>query len=923
MNSSSQTQQNKIEIIKAAHSRDSQTVLKHYNSSPEGISEQEAKRRLELYGANRLPAKKELHPVLKFLSQFNNVLIYVLLVSAVISVLLNHLIDAWIILAVVVINGTIGYIQEGKAEKALEAVKNMLSLSARVRRGGERSEIDAESLVPGDIVLIKSGDKIPADLRLLDVNGLSVNEASLTGESENVFKTPEPVKEDAPLGDRFSMVYSGTLVSSGTGTGVVVATGSDTELGKINTMLSEVKSLSTPLIRQITQFGRGLTIVILLISIATFLIGYFGLGWQLGDMFRAVVGLAVAAIPEGLPAIITIVLAIGVQRMARRNAIIRVLPGVETLGSVSVICTDKTGTLTKGEMTAVSVLTRDKSVDVSGAGYESEGEFSVDGSRISPLEEKIIGELIQACVLCNDSRLDETDEGHKIIGTPTEGALLVMGAKSGLSLGDIGKSYPRLDSVPFESEHKYMATLNEWKDGSRVVFLKGAPEAVLSRCEKQITENAPESLDRSWWESSIQQYASKGLRLLAVAYKDFDRGSLGSDTLQGGFTLLGLVGIIDPPREEAINAVRECKDAGIRVKMITGDHALTARAIGNQVGLGDDVKVMTGNDLDKVEEKDMPEIAETVDVFARVSPEHKLKLVKALQKKGNVTAMTGDGVNDAPALKRADIGVAMGIKGTEASKEAAVMVLADDNFASITNAVEEGRTVYDNLRKSLLFILPTNGGQALVIITAIILNMVELPITAAQILWVNMVTAVTLTLALAFEPMEKDVMKRTPRDPKEPLLTKGMFLRVSYVSVLLNVFTLLIFWLFTDWKFELEYARTMAVNTIIAGEVFYLFNSRFITSSSFNFRGIKATKYVWGTVGLIVLFQILFTYVPIFNRIFGTSPLQVHHWLYLISAGFALFVFVEVEKRFTRLFAKKYSDQYWTEKRGRSNAGTA
>ncbi|MFP4162821.1 MAG: cation-transporting P-type ATPase [Chitinispirillaceae bacterium] len=897
--------QNRIQPLKNAYAQNPDNVLKHYRSRSQGLVKKDALERFELYGANRLPEKKELHPVLKFLGQFNNVLIYVLLVSAVISVFLDHIIDAWIIMAVVVINGIIGYIQEGKAEKALEAVKNMLSLSSLVKRDGEKYEIAAENLVPGDIVLLKSGDKVPADLRLIDVKGLSVNEASLTGESENVSKTSKSVRQDAPLGDRFSMAYSGTLVSSGQGVGVVVATGSDTELGKINTMLSEVKTLSTPLLRQITSFGRVLTAIILAISVLTFLIGFFGLGWSMGAMFRAVVGLAVAAIPEGLPAIITIVLAIGVQRMAKRNAIIRVLPGVETLGSVTVICTDKTGTLTRGEMTAVVVRTKEQELKLSGIGYNPEGEFRTAKNRVDPMEQEDTAELLKAGVICNDSRLRKNENQWNIVGTPTEGALLVMGAKAGLFHDDMKNKYSRLDSIPFESEHKYMATLNRTENGSQVIFLKGAPEAVLSRCEKQKAGEQTEILDKTWWEKRIQQFASEGLRLLAVAQKESaDNDKLESGNVSGGFVLLGVIGIIDPPRREAVNAVRECREAGIRVKMITGDHALTARAIGNQVGLSDDVEVMTGNDLDRVKDEDLPEVAERVSVFARVSPEHKLRLVKALQKKGRVTAMTGDGVNDAPALKRADIGVAMGIKGTEASKEAAVMVLADDNFASITNAVEEGRTVYDNLRKSLLFILPTNGGQALVIVSAIFLGMLDLPITPAQILWVNMVTAVTLTLALAFEPMEKNVMKRNPRDPKEPLLTKGMILRVSYVSVLLTFFTLMLFWIFTTQQFSIEYARTMAVNTVIACEVFYLFNSRFITASSFNLRGIRATKYVWGTVGLIVLFQVFFTYVPFFNNIFGTRPLQVLHWLYLIAAGFALFSFVEMEKVLVRNFSK-------------------
>ncbi len=895
--------QTKVGMLNNAHARDIQEIISHYESSKEGLSTRDAHERLKVYGANRLPEKKATHPLVKFLSQFNNVLIYVLLVSALISAFLESIVDTWIILAVVIINGIIGYVQEGKAEKALEAVRKMLSLSAKVRRDGHVTEIEASMLVPGDIVLLKSGDKVPADLRLISVNGLRVNEASLTGESESVDKQESPVKEDASLGDRFSMAFSGTLVSSGQAEGVVVATGSQTELGKINVMLSEVKALSTPLIRQISNFGRVLTIIILSISLLTFLFGYFILGWDIVLMFRAVVGLAVAAIPEGLPAIITIILAIGVRRMARRHAIIRVLPGVETLGAVSVICTDKTGTLTRGEMTAVSVHTRDESFAVTGTGYEPQGIIKKNDSEISVESYPVLKKTIEAGVLCNDARLRKTEEGWKITGTPTEGALSVLGAKVKLTFEKLSVQYARLDAIPFESEHKYMVTLHQAGD-EKIVFLKGAPETVIPRCRTQMNRSGAASIESEWWKENASRLASQGLRVLAVASKPALENSL--DTFEvGDFTLLGLVGIIDPPREEAKNAVRECREAGIRVKMITGDHVLTARAIGEQVGIGENVVSISGAELDKISDDDLPETAEKVDVFARVSPEHKLRLVTALQKKGRVTAMTGDGVNDAPALKRADIGVAMGIKGTEASKEAAVMVLADDNFASITSAVEEGRTVYDNLRKSLLFILPTNGGQALVILAAIFLGLTELPITPAQILWVNMVTAITLTLALAFEPMEKGVMKKKPRSPGEPLLTGGMLFRVSYVSLLLMAFTLAIFWYFTNQGASIDYARTMAVNTIIAGEVFYLFNSRYIVASSITLRGILATRYVWGTVALIVLFQALFTYFPFFQGVFGTRSLLPVDWLYLLGAGAAVFILVELEKFVVRKLGKK------------------
>ncbi|MDG5816611.1 cation-transporting P-type ATPase [Chitinispirillales bacterium ANBcel5] len=890
------------DVLAKPYAYSPEKVLASLGTSQKGLKELEAEARLSKYGPNRLPQKKDLHPFLKFLKHFNNILIYVLLVAAVITALLDHWVDTWIILAVVIINSAIGFLQEGKAEKALEAVKKMLSMYAHVKRDGAYHEVAGEVLVPGDIIKLKSGDKVPADVRLLDVKSLRVNEASLTGESEEVEKNTEALDENTPLGDRFSMAYSGTIVSSGQGTGVVCATGSSTELGKINTMLSEVKTITTPLLKQIAKFGRQLTAIILAFGVVTFLVGYFIADYQLDEIFLAVVGLAVAAIPEGLPAIITIILAIGVQRMASRNAIIRLLPGVETLGSVSVICSDKTGTLTKGEMTAKKILTRNTALEVSGGGYAPEGEFLLDGKKTDPLEDKNVELLLRACMLCNDARLKkDKEEGWSIEGAPTEGALITLATKASLKTDP---SFKRVDTLPFESEHKFMATLNEAGEGSksRIIFLKGAPERVLSRCQYQgLGEGKSEEIDREWWDTNSSNVASEGLRLLAIAFKEVgnDQSEIDFAETADGFTLLGMVGLIDPPREEVIASVQECREAGVRVKMITGDHALTARAIASKIGIGDGKTVMSGPELDETDDNDLPDIAERVDVFARVSPEHKLRLVQALQKKGRVTAMTGDGVNDAPALKRADIGIAMGIKGTEASKEAAVMVLADDNFSSITNAVEEGRTVYDNLRKSLLFILPTNGGQGLIIITAILLGIV-LPITPAQILWVNMVTAVTLALALAFEPMEKDVMKRKPRNPKDPLLSKSMLLRITYVSVLLNILSLSMFTFFSR-GYSYEYASTMAVNTLIAGEVFYLFNSRFLKASVINFKGIIATKYVWGTVLAIVLFQALFTYLPLFQTWFGTEGIAAVHWLPMIGAGLILFFLVELEKFFVRI----------------------
>ncbi len=889
------------------HTREADSVVDALESSRKGLTEEEAGKRIEVHGRNLLPERRRTHPVLKFLHHYHNMLIYVLLAAAIVTALLGHWMDTWIILAVVLINGIIGYIQEGKAEKALAAVRNLLSFVAHVERNGEIHERPAEEVVPGDIVHLKSGDKVPADLRLLDVRELRVNEASLTGESEATAKHTYTLDTGAPLGDRFNMAYSGTLVVSGQGRGIAVATGELTEIGHINRMLAEVDKTSTPLMRQVTRFGRALTGIILAVGGAVFLAGYFWRGVDPSDLFLSVVGLAVAAIPEGLPAIMTITLAIGVQRMARRHAIIRRLPGVETLGSVSVICSDKTGTLTRGEMTATRLVTADDNVEITGAGYEPSGEFKSDAGVVAPLENQVLSRLMHAGVLCNNARLRLEPEAH-IEGPPTAGALLTMAAKAGLTTDSLRDDWRRIASIPFESEHKFMATLHQGPEG-RAVFVVGAPERVMDRCAVQLAAAGEKPFDRAYWEREAEKLAAEGHRLLALAWRPADEKaqSLEMGDVDEDLVFLGLTGLLDPPRPEAIDAVSECRDAGIRVKMITGDHALTAKAIAAQLGIGDGT-VLTGNDLDEITDADLPRRAEEVDIFARVSPAHKLRLVTALQRNGWITAMTGDGVNDAPALKKADIGIAMGIKGSEATKEAAEMVLADDNFASIVHAVEEGRTIYDNLRKALLFMLPTNGGEALVIIAAILFGM-PLPITPAQILWINMVTAVTLALTLAFEPMEQDVMMRPPRQANESLTPGSLLFRIGFVSVLMTATTLGMY----AWA-EFSYdnnalSRTLAVNTLIVGEIFYLFNSRLMTRSSLRLNALRATPWVWGATAAVIVMQILFTYLPAMQRLFGTVALEAGHWAAIVALNIVLFLLVEAEKAITSASSARYSHQ--------------
>lgn len=881
------------------HSAPVEEVLERVDAEKDGLSSEEAKKRLERYGKNRLPETGKKNPFLRFLSHFNDVLIYVLLASAAVTALLEHWLDTSVILGVVIINAVVGFLQEGKAEKAIEAVGNMLSVENRVLRDGRKKTIPAEELVPGDIVMLSSGDRVPADLRILEVHEFRVNEASLTGEAETVAKSPDPVDEEAALGDRTCMAYSGTIVASGTATAVVVATGEKTEIGRINRMLSDVKTMATPLMRQVNRFGVILSVIILALAGSILALGLFLARMPLEDLFLAVVAIAVAAIPEGLPAVISIILAIGVRRMAGRNAIIRRLPGVETLGSVAVICTDKTGTLTKSEMTVTRVVMAKAAIDVGGAGYAPDGFLTKDGKPVGLEENKAFMWFVTAGAVCNEARLFEDDGSWNIDGNPTEGALLTLAKKAGLEPEEAMKRWKRVDAIPFESDHKFMATLNE-SDGNRKVFLKGAPEAVLPRCDSQMQENGQmEELDEGLWERLSGDLADEGFRLLAVAIADDASGKdvIDFGDVEKGFTLIGFAAIMDPPRPEAIEAVEECRRAGIQVKMITGDHARTAAAIAKSMGISDREHVMTGPEIEKTTDEELADLVKDIDVFARVSPEHKLRLVTALQKLGYITAMTGDGVNDAPALKKADIGIAMGKKGTEAAKEAAEMILADDNFASIVHAVEEGRTVYDNLKKTILFMLPTNGGEALVIVTAIALGFV-IPLTPVQVLWVNMVTAVTLALALAFEPMERDVMERPPRPPKEPLVQLSMLFRISYVSVLLMAGAFGMFAWYKAGGAGNEFARTVAVNTLIIGEIVYLFNSRYIKDSSLSLKGLRATPQVWAAAIAVLVLQMPFTYLPLMQSVFGTVSIGVVEWLRMFGVGVAIFLVVEAEKAF-------------------------
>ena len=886
--------------IECPHALGADEVLDRLRTDSKGLSSAEASRRLAELGPNRLPAPPRDGLLKRFFKHFHDILIYILIAAAIITAVLGHWIDTGVILGVVVINAIIGFIQEGKAEEALEGIRKMLSVHAHARRDGQWCEVEADGLVPGDIVRLRSGDRVPADLRLIRTINLRIEESALTGESVPADKNTERVESEAGVGDRSGMAYSGTLVAAGRGVGVVTATGPHTELGRINRMIAEVQTLQTPLTRQMAHFSKVLSVVIVGLALLMVLIGVVLHDFPPGEVFLAAIGFAVAAIPEGLPAILTITLALGVQRMAQRNAITRKLNAVETLGSVTVICSDKTGTLTRNEMTARHVVTRGGSYDVSGTGYRPEGDITLDGRAASLDQHGHLHAVIEVVAVANDTQVAEEDGQWKVTGEPTEGALRTLAHKAGFDAG----AHARHASIPFESANKFMATLNTTPGGARRILLKGAPDRLLDRCSREFGANGGlEPLDRAFWEERIDALSAEGLRVLAAAAREVpdSKSELALEDLDEDMVFLGLIGIIDPPRPEATAAIRSCHTAGIRVKMITGDHAGTACAIGLEMGLGKagELKVISGAEIEAASDEELQEIAHECDIFARTSPEHKLRLVKALQARGEVVAMTGDGVNDAPALKRADVGVAMGIKGTEATKEAAEIVLADDNFSSIERAVEEGRTIYDNLLKAILFILPTNGAQGLVMLTAVVFGL-TLPLTPVQILWVNMVVAVTLALALAFEPAEPGVMARPPRRPDAPIMGRAMLWRVAIVSVLIGGATIAMFEVELALDMELGVARTMAVNTLVIAQAFYLFNSRFLVESSLRVTRMFTNPTALLAVGALAVLQLGFVYLPIMNVWFGTSPLALRHWLVPLGIGVVVFLLIEAEKAWLR-----------------------
>ncbi|WP_216207364.1 HAD-IC family P-type ATPase [Amycolatopsis aidingensis] len=854
-----------------------------------GLTGEEAERRLAAHGPNTLPAETDGGPLRRLLRQFHDPLVYVLLASVAVTLALGQLVDAGVILGVVLLNAAIGYVQEARARQAIEALAGMVATEATVLREGVTRRVAAAGLVPGDVVLVKAGDKVPADLRLVRSSSLEIDESAVTGESVPSGKAEQVLPADTVLADRTNMAHSGTIVTRGSGTALVAGTGADTELGLIGRLASAAGGTATPLTRKLAGFSRKLAVAIVALAALTMLVGLLR-GGAFGDTFVAAVALAVGAIPEGLPAAVTIVLAIGVTRMSRRHAIVRRLPAVETLGGTTVICTDKTGTLTANEMTVTTVLTAEDSYPVTGSGYAPDGELRGD-----PGSDRALAGCLLAGALCNDATLRHTGDGWQVVGDPTEGALLVVAAKAGI---DPRQGPRRVHTLPFESERKWMATLHQDDTGALTGYVKGAPERVLALCaDRWDRTGTRRELDRDAIHATIAEQAARGLRVLALARftPPTGTGTVRAEDLPGRLTFLGLQVMHDPPRPEAVAAVAACRRAGVEVKMITGDHGATAEAIGHAFGLPR--RTVGGAEIEVTPDE---ELADTT-IFARVSPEQKLRLVRLLQRRGQVVAMTGDGVNDAPALRQADIGIAMGKAGTEAAKEAADMVLTDDNFAAIEAAVEEGRGVFDNLRKFLTWTLPTNIAEGLVILVAIMAG-TALPILPVQILWINMTTAVFLGLTLAFQPKEPGIMDRPPRSPQRPLLTGDLVRRILLVSAVLVGGAFAVFQAQLAAGLPVAEARTAAMNVFIVVEAVYLLSCRSLD----RFRAHGRNPWLYGGIALMLVLQALITYVPVLNTLFHTAPLPSGMWLLALGIGLVAFLVVELDKVLWRLLRRRY-----------------
>ncbi len=886
-------------------------VFEALGADQTGLASSEAKIRLEQYGYNELIVKKR-GAFVRFMLQFNNALLYVLMVAAIIAALLSKFMDMWVIVGVILATVVIGFIQEGKAEASLEALKKMLVSVCSVIRDGEVKHVATRELVPGDVVQLEGGDRVPADLRFFSVKNLRVDEAALTGESVPEGKNSDAIKRpDLSPGQQYCMGFSGTFVTQGRGRGVVVGTGQRTELGKIAGMMEETKKVAPPITKKLATFTKFIIITCVSFGAINFVLGTL-LGYEAGYMLLATAGMIVAMIPEGLAGAVIAAFAVGSIFMARRNALIRRLPAAETLGCTTVICSDKTGTLTKNEMTVVMIHCGGKDCRVSGVGYEPRGEFVLwDKTVGSALECRELGDTLRVGYMCSNAALVEDETGFTIKGDPTEGALIVSAAKAGIT-----EALPRLDEIPFESERQYMATLNK-DEVKNVICVKGSPESVLKMCQNQLVDGDAVPLDHDQVINKVEEMAKDALRVLGVAYKfvDGEKTSLDEEDLNG-LTFLGLQGMIDTARPEAIEAIKQCKKAGIRTVMITGDHVQTAVAIARQLGIGDgESRAVTGEELQRMSDEDLYEVVGKVSVYARVAPEHKFRIVKQLQKRGHIVAVTGDGVNDAPALKAADIGVAMGITGTEVSKEAADMVLTDDNFASIVAAVEEGRHVFTNIWKVILYLLPTNGGQGLVMIGAVLMSpfisvfALRLPIEPVQILWVNLIMAIGCSIPLIWEPKEKGILDKPPRDPDEKLFNPMFLQKVGIVSLISAVAAFSLFLVFINTvgvsEDNLTQAQTVAFTTLIMVQLIYLFTARSITESAFTFSPFS-NKWVLVGAGATLGLQLIIVYSsPLFGiSPFRTAPFPPIWWLPIFLVSLLGFLAIELEKFLRRRFQK-------------------
>ena len=871
-----------------------------------GLSANEAAERHDRLGPNQLTAKKRESAWLRFLQQFNQPLLYILLVAGVVTAFLQEWIDSGVIFGVTLINAIIGFVQEAKAENAIAALAESVTTEATIVRDGQKLVVSSSDLVPGDLVLLSSGDKVPADLRLSEIRDLQVDESGLTGESVSVEKDLKPLPPETALAERINMAYTGSLVTFGQARGLVVGIGEMTEAGHLSHLMQQSTSLETPLTRKIDKFSKTLLYVILGLAAFTFAVGVAqGASWV--EVFKAAVALAVSAIPEGLPAVLTVTLAIGVSRMAAHHAIIRKLPAVETLGSTTVICSDKTGTLTENQMTVQEIYAGGQRYTVSGGGYAPHGEIFLDEQPVDLANTPTLYECLQAGLLCNDSHLKEEDGNWVVVGSPTEGALVAVARKASLTSQSLEQTLPRLDTIPFESQFQYMATLHGTRS-ERSIYVKGSAEAILKRCYQMLDTHGDRiAVNSKQIERSVDEMAKQGLRVLALAKKVVPRSqsSIEHSDIEKDLIFLGLQGMIDPPRPDAIEAIHSCQSAGIQVKMITGDHAMTAAAIAQKIGLNqsEDAPVFTGQDLSQMDDRELANAVEQSMVFARVAPEQKLRIVEALQSKGEIVAMTGDGVNDAPALKQADIGVAMGIAGTEVAKEAADMLLTDDNFASIEAAVEEGRTVYKNLLRAIAFILPVNGGESMTILIGVLLS-TTLPILPVQILWLNMVSSVALTVPLAFEPASVGVMQQPPRPTNKPLLSGSLLTRILAVSV----FNWIVIFGTFEWIVQTTgnetLARTMAIQALVAAEAFYLLSiSRFIPALFARIRGKdESIGYAVAVgIGCVFIFQTLFSQWSVMNQLFTTETLSLIQGLICLGLGIPMIALAALLKRFAPL----------------------